>query len=167
MKYLAVIILASITLTVCSQKEESKYYFGFNLMQTMYGDMHHYGIICIAPNGAKSYEFTSKVNFVMQIAGLQDSRANPDTINFFVKYDISPRIIGTLWMLRYAEYPYRSKKFNFGWAKNVASPSDAQFEFLKQYGFENINSFIYGENAFRLLQDMMNLDWVNNYKSIE
>ncbi len=154
--------------TSFSQKEDkSKYYLGFNLVQTMFGEMVHYGIARVFENGDVEVTYMTRRNFLLQITGQQYSKANPDKIDFFEKYGINYLIVNNLWMLRYSEYPYRNRDMDMGWAQLPAKPSDAQMQILKQYGFENIDSFIYGDNALRLLKDMMSLEWVNNYKNIQ
>ncbi len=150
-----------------SQEDKSKYYLGFNLVQTMYGEMVHYGIARVFTDGEVEITYLTRRNFLLQITGQQISDANPDKKDFFEEHKINYLIMNNLWMLRYSEYPYRSQDYEFGWAKKTYGPSEAQINFLKKYGFKHIDSFIYGDNAFRLLKDMMNLEWVNNYKSLE
>ncbi|MFH2095413.1 MAG: hypothetical protein ABIJ16_06905 [Bacteroidota bacterium] len=167
--FMQALIIACFTVKAGAQEPEDKssYYFGFNLVQTMYGEMVHYGVARVYPDGTVKTTFISRRNFLLQIVGEQQSKANPNKEDLLEKYGVNYLIFNNLWMLRYSEYPYKTDLYDYGWARFPYGPSDAQLSYLKQYGFENIDSFIYGENAFRLWKDMMSLDWVNNYKSLE
>lgn len=171
MKYFIIfysyILLSLISISSYSQEDKSNYYFGFNLVQTMYGEMVHYGIARVFKDGEVEVTFISRRNFLLQITGQQFSKANPNKEDLFEKWGINFLIVNNLWMLRYSEYPYRSQDYDLGWAQLPMQPSESQLNLLKNYGFENIDSFIYGDNAFKLLKDMMSLEWVNNYRNIE
>lgn len=59
-------------------------------------------------------------------------------------------------------------KSSQGWAANKEAgflPSDKQMDILKTYGLQNINDFIYGENLYRLMKDLLDKTWQNAYKS--
>jgi len=55
-----------------------------------------------------------------------------------------------------------------GWAAHpdddmISVPSDEQMKILRQYGIKEVNEFITGDQAIRLLKDMMNSDWQKAY----
>lgn len=169
-KYILIIVfLTLITVGGISQEPGNptyKSYFGFNLVQTMYGGMVHFGIARVNADGTEEYRFCSRHIWLLEVSGHIYSEANTDTVNLFLKYDINPRMVAELWKLRYSEYPYKSQTESLGWAQKPYGPSDAQLAFLKKYGFKTISSFIYGEKAFQLLKDMMDPDWVSNYMNL-
>ncbi|GAB4284621.1 MAG: hypothetical protein Kow0068_09730 [Marinilabiliales bacterium] len=169
MKLLFQILLSLCVIFAIGQetpKPTYKSYFGFSLEQTMYGGMIHYGIARVHADGKEEYRYCSRHVWLLQVAGHIASEANPDTVNLFLKYDIDPKIVLDLWKLRYSEFPYKSQNQTMGWAQKPYGPSDAQLAFLKKYGFKTITSFVYGYNAFRLLKDMMDPDWVSNYMNL-
>ncbi len=96
----------------------------------------------------------------------------------FYKGGIQCSAVDELWRLRYGEYPFYGPGTGSnasvldptiagpGWAQKPLYPSPGQVEFLKPYGIQtNIIDIIYGENAFRLLADMQNSEWVSDYRS--
>jgi hypothetical protein len=85
-----------------------------------------------------------------------------------------------LWRLAYSEYPYNGPQTSGsgqnqsvgnpigpgpGWARDPLKPSEGQQNILQSYGPVFWNDIIHGENAFHLLHDMQDPDWVNRYKS--
>jgi hypothetical protein len=120
----------------------------------------------IYEDGTQEFKILSRYNWILQAYGVQESEANPDTINYFMKYNLEVKILGELWKLRYGEYPYKSQTEKFGWAQTPYCPSDAQLSYLKKYGFKYISTTIYGDNAFSLLRDMMSPEWVDNYTNL-
>lgn len=164
------ILISLLFSALCSFSQEKRvgeYYFGINFLQSAAGgNMLHYAIIHVVDDKMTITNQTRK-NFFLQMTGKQNSKANPENINFFRKHNIDFRIVNNLWMLFYSEYPNKSKTYDEGWAQLKYSPSPAQMEILKQYGMENKASWIYGDNLIRLLKDMMDIEWVNNYKSAQ
>ena len=89
--------------------------------------------------------------------------------------------LNDLWRLAYNEWPFYTAppKVNPqqqasvgnpigpgpGWAKEKINPSPGQQDILKKYGTTFFNDIIYGDNAFFLLHDMQDNDWVSTYKS--
>jgi len=113
--------------------------------------------------------YLTKTNFLFQITGQQDSKANPNHINYMKEYQIFWQTLDQLWKLKYNEYPYNRKhdQDTKGWAKMKFSPSPEQLRYLQQnYGSKNITDFIYGKNLFRLLKDMQDTGWVSNYMNM-
>lgn len=105
-----------------------------------------------------------------------------DTVIRHVLYKggLSCNPLNDLWRLAYKEWPFYAPtpKVNPqqasvsnpvgpgpGWAKEKHMPSQGQQEILKKYGTTFFNDIIYGENAFFLLKDMQDNDWVTSYKS--
>ena len=169
MRQFLIVILLLLTLFVSAQVDKKptyKSYFGFSLVQTMYGGMIHFGIVRVHSDGTEEYRYYGRHNWLLQVAGHLGSEANPDSVNLFLKYDVDPRMVLDLWKLRYSEYPYKSKTQKTGWAHKMYGPSEGQLTFLKKYGFETIVSFVYGDKAFQLLKDMMDPEWVDAYMNV-
>ncbi len=148
---------------------KTDWYFAVNLMQTVRGDLFHYAVIKKQRNGKWYSIFMTKQDFLLQITGQQDSKANPNHINYMKEYQIYWQTLDQLWKLRYSEYPYRKKYDDNekGWAKLKFAPSKGQMEYLKKnYGIKYITDFIYGKNLFKLLKNMQDTQWVEYYKSL-
>ena len=51
-----------------------------------------------------------------------------------------------------------------GWSEKPTVPGDRQMLLLNGYGIEHPTDLCIGEDFFRLLRDMGDPDWVNNYR---
>jgi len=64
-----------------------------------------------------------------------------------------------------------ASKTSLGWTTNENErniPSTKQMEYLcKNYNYCDIREFIYDENLFKLMKDMLDKNWQNSYKSIQ
>ena len=79
---------------------------------------------------------------------------------------IANDIIGDLWKLRFAKYPYGGALDTMGWTQNFDNlymPRPEQMNILKGYGIERIDDYIWGDNLFRLLKDIRNPVWIQTY----
>jgi len=87
-----------------------------------------------------------------------------------VRYEVDT-CVNQLWKLRYAIYPLAfANDDTLGWTNNVANPympKKGQMDILKNYGIEKINDYLWGDNLFRLLKDMSNKKWVEDYMKAE
>jgi hypothetical protein len=75
--------------------------------------------------------------------------------------------LDNLWKLRFWEYPYAvadGARTGKGWAEKPTIPGERQFEVLSDYGITHTTALCYGENMFRLLRDMGDPVWVDNYR---
>ena len=155
--------------TIYSFEVESstQYYLGFRILPTGTGVVRY--VVVYAPgNKIKSMVGISKMDFLNYAYGRIKSKTNPTKINFFTKYGIrDARTTNDLWRLRYRSYPYfKETADTLGWSANLTSqfiPSKKQMDFLKRYGVETINDVFWGENCFRLIKDMENPTWRQNY----
>jgi hypothetical protein len=149
---------------------EVEYYFGFNLIPNAMGALYHLALIKPQKNGSYKAKQLTREGFVAQASGLQYSDANPKGIDFFKKYNIEKPVllIESLWKLRYKEFPYHTNdKMEPGWSTNDSIPflpSPSQMKTLGNFGMFHMRDYIYGENAFRLLQFMSRPEWVKLYK---
>lgn len=125
----------------------------------------------------------TREQFVLQAQGLVPSVANPEQINLFRKYKVDvclpqgPDTVGrfvqdcgvfdNLWKLRFWDYPFRLVEGQHpgkGWAEKPDAPSPRQLLLLSDYGMLRMNDLAWGENAFRLLRDVGDSVWVDNYR---
>ncbi|MFH2141502.1 MAG: hypothetical protein ABIJ97_03700 [Bacteroidota bacterium] len=164
--FILVFSIGVLSLSFSQDNPGYKSYFGFSLNTGVSDATETFGIVRISDDGDMEFNIISRFNWILQAYGVQESEANTDSTNYFEKYNLEVKILGELWKIRYGEYPFKSQTEKFGWAQTPYTPSKAQLNYLKKYGFKNIGSVIYGENAFNLLRDMMSPEWVGNYSSI-
>lgn len=149
---------------------KTNFYFAITLTPTVNGRrMYNTAIVLKSLQGKWISTYVTKTSFLMQITGQQDSKANPNHINYTKEYQIFWQTLDQLWKLKYNEYPYdrRQNQDTKGWAKMKYSPSPEQLRFLQQhYGIKFITDFIYGKNLFRLMKDLQDPNWVSNYMNL-
>lgn len=130
--------------------------------------------------------------FLAAAHGLIASEANPSRDDLFIKYEVKDcsyyvdsvfrsttyncSIIDDLWKLRYKVYPIKADQKlklqnkiavpDVGWASTNFEMSWEQLAFLEKYGIKNRNDFFIGANAFRLLKDMQDPDWISAYAQL-
>jgi hypothetical protein len=147
---------------------ETDYFFGFNLVPNSIGNLYHVALIKLENNGTYKIKQITKETFIAQAKGLETSEANPQGIDLFEKFQIkNPNIIDDLWKLRYKKYPWSEENME-GYSSRVDSliflPSPGQLKTLENFGMFRMSDYIYGDNAFRLLQLMSKPEWVKLYK---
>ena len=157
------------SITFGNEEEEVEYFFGFNLIPNSVGGLFHVALIKPEKDGTYKIKQLTKENFVAQAKGKQVSLANPKGTDFFKKFQIdNPNIIDDLWRLRYKEFPYQTRTpVDPGWSTNDSIPflpSPGQLKTLENFGMFRMSDYIYGDNAFRLLQMMTRPEWVKLYK---
>ncbi len=162
-KLLLIILLTSL-FVFSQEKNVSQYYLGFRLIDNGAGELVRFGVVQVTPDGTEKITYINKINFFLQAAGEQESRANPDKINYWKTLKIDARNVNMLWKLKYAEFPYERSEDIEGWANLKYSASPGQLRYLSKYGFKkSITDFIYGEKAFQLLKDIQSPEWQYNY----
>jgi hypothetical protein len=148
---------------------KNEWHFGLSLATSSSGGMVRLGWIKIHEDGRQEIQWLTQRNFVMQASGQQPSRANPDRVNYFEKYQIRWDVFDILWKLRYSEWPYDDeRRQEQGWSGKMFVPSDAQWEYLgRNYGYSALSDFLHGENMWKLLQDVQDGNWVSQYSSLK
>jgi len=146
----------------------SKKYFGLSL-QPNFQDLITYAIIEInEKNGKKVVNrvFLSKSDWLHQIVGIQQSKANPEEKNMLKDAGIKgPDILDEVWKLRYSETPYAGSAVEKGWAGKPTIPTEGQLEMLQKFGIKTIGDYFYGENLLKLLKAMEDPGWVAEYQN--
>ncbi len=154
-------------------------FLAFNLMPGPNNSMVNFAIVTILPGGKKDVNFITQTEFVRLASGIMHSDVNPTAENFFSKYEVEEcgfsrdsifkktyffcSSLDQVWKLRYKTNPYGGGTDSLGWT-GASVPSPGQMNILKQYGAENLDDYIYGENAFKLLHDVQSYAWQSRYR---
>ena len=164
-----------------------EYHFAFNINSS-----HNLGLINYAVVGVRDGKIVSKKpmeikTFLLQAMGKQTSAANFENIDLFAAHNLSDCFykydsisdnysecftLEDLWTLRYSRNPIcpvgcipsPGMKID-GWSQGKFHPSWPQIQILQEYGVIQDSDFFYGENMFKLFQDLENPDWINKYKT--
>ena len=120
--------------------------------------------------------------FIKFASGFWPSIYNPKKINYFKLNNINCGVekdvnnitnhsycipLDSVWKLEYIYFPF-SNNAESGWAKGKYGPSEKQFNFLKEnYNVNSFeNSYFIDENLWKILIDIQNQEWIENYKSL-
>ncbi len=176
-----------------SEEEATDYYFAFKIMPSFTGELVQCAIIKKASNGEREkVQIIPTDQWVNEFTGYTKSLANPKGENLALKNDIyqipaeikalgdaevkkyvqarTLSILGNLWRLKYSTYPYHTDSdWGDGWAKNADEkitymPSQKQMDILSDYGIQGFSDFVKGEQAIRLMKDMLNKQWQQTYR---
>lgn len=166
-RLLFLIVISGLWFSLFSQdKKVAEYFLGYSIVVNSSGESVRFGMIRISPNGATKVTPLSKINFFLQAAGKQRSRANENKIDYWEQYQIHPKLIDELWKIKYSEYPFQRSGDIAGWANLKYAPSPGQLKYLSKYGFKkSVSDFIYGEKCFQLLKDLQSPDWQYDYQN--
>ncbi len=160
------------------------YTFGLTLTTGMNNELFTLFVVKEFEGKVLANEPVTRGQFVLQAQGGAPSKANPTNENLFRKYGVTSclppaemtggRIVMSdcgvfddLWKLRFWEYPFRQAEGQHpgkGWAETPNAPSDRQMLLLADYGMLYRHSMVKGEDLFRLLRDMGDSSWVDNYR---
>jgi hypothetical protein len=154
--------------------------FGVSLMTGQSSQL--FSLFLVKERGLEvlSTEPITREQFVLQAEGAVPSKANPTGENLFRRYGVAPCLhpdstrmlydcwaFDELWKLRFWEYPFvqtKGQQPGKGWAEKREAPSPRQMLLLSDYGILFLNGMARGENAFRLLRDVGDSSWVDNYR---
>lgn len=165
-----------------------KYDFAFNIGATYNTQLVTFSVVATRDGKIVYKRNITESSFIRQVAGLEYSKANPEKINYFEKYELTDCFykydsirdlyvdgyncfrLTDLWALRYGRNPLcggdcipaQGMLLN-GWAGNNFRPTWPQIQILQQYGIINIDDTFYGENMFRLFSDMKDSNWISRY----
>ncbi len=140
---------------------QSRYSFGISLISAG-ADEISYAIVRENPDSTREYIFLTKQSFLRQASGNEDSRANPDTINYFDEYGINPKILDVLWKLKHDVNPYGNET---GWGTESGAPSEGQYQMLAAFGIHNKSDYAFGDNLWRFLLKVSDPVWVGQYQT--
>ena len=158
--------------------------FGLSLSTGMNNDLFTLFVVKEFEGQVIANEPLTRGQFVLQAQGALPSKANAPGENLFQKYEVSgclapyaPEaghlvvtdcwVFDELWKLRFWEYPFRLGEGQHpgkGWAENRTTPSARQYLLLADYGILYLHSMARGPDVFRLLKDVSDSAWVDNYR---
>lgn len=156
------------------------YTFGLSLMTGMNNDLFTLFEVKELEGQVLEARPITRGRFVQEAVGGIPSRANSTGINLFRKYgvhgcllppelDDGRRVVSDcgvldeLWKLRFWEHPFQGGTGQ-GWAESRTQPSPRQMLLLANYGFYRLHDMVCGEELFRLLHDISDPEWVDNYR---
>lgn len=163
--------------------EPARWTFGLSLSPTSDGQLFSLFLVKVQDGTVRETRPLGREQFVKQAQGRMESMANKDKEDLFARFDIKAcylppdsvamgysvrdcSLLDDLWKLRYWEFPQHvaGNKAVQGWAAKPMKPSDRQMGLLAAYGLELVNGLVVGDDLFRLLHDMSDPNWVNNYR---
>jgi hypothetical protein len=122
-------------------------------------------------------------SFIRQVQGRTFSKANPEGEDLFRRYGVARctlpedsaqmgfltdcSALDDLWRLKFQSYPLKLEEGMhemLGWAGKPIQPDERQLLLLSDYGMKYVLDLVIGENMFRLLKDMGDREWVDNYR---
>jgi len=130
---------------------------------------------------AKRY-YTNKDEFIKVLSGYWPSPFNPNKTDYFkanhviggvfvndtfrVEIGYCPSL-DSLWKIRFSDWPFHGKN-EAGWSLNKMRPSLKQEEYLaKRYNIKQLDfDYIVDTNFWKLLYDVNDSTWIENYKFI-
>lgn len=189
--YLFFLALGFITiLSAFTTKDENlvQYEFAFNLATSYNSQLVSFAIVASRDGKVINKRFISETSFIRQVAGLELSKANPEKIDLFEKYELTDCFykydsikdlfvdgyncfrLTDLWALKYGRNPFcpgecipTEDMLVKGWATENFRPSWPQLQILQQYGVIYIDDLFHGEDMFRLFSDMKDSKWISTY----
>lgn len=163
-----------------SQQQPPNWTFGVSLMTGHSSQL--FSLYLVKEHGLQvvSTEPITREQFVLQAEGAVPSKANPTGENLFKRYGVTAClhpdstkalydcwVFDELWKLRFWEYPFapvQGQHAGRGWAEKREAPSPRQMLLLSDYGILYLNGLARGESAFKLLRDVSDSSWVDNYR---
>lgn len=161
-------------------QERARYEFGFSLNPTPQGELYSLFIYTVMNDQVIEGIPMRTKSFILQAAGLQESRANLEFLDLFNEYGIvhcgawvdelgvhtgfDCPAINDLWKLYYREDVAYNR--GSGWAAEEFRPSTRQQILLGAYrapAHEHWKGPYFGPDAFRLLRDMQDPEWIKTY----
>ena len=140
--------------------------------------------VCFLYNGRvlTQKKIMDKETFVKIVSGIWPSIYNPKRIDFFKEHDIDcamvtdsiteKKVVGclpmdSLWKIRFATYPFQNGS-EMGWSNKYYKPSPNQEKYLcERYAISHIDGdYFLDTNFWKLMKDVIDVSWIENYKSI-
>jgi len=140
--------------------------------------------VCYLYNGysMNRKRIVDKNTFIKFVSGEWPSIYNPNRIDFFEQNNISLTLktdssslkkyvdcvsLDSLWKIRFSTYPFIYNN-ELGWSNKLFKPSPNQEIYLKErYNINHIDGeYFLDTNFWLLLNDVVDTNWIKNYKSI-
>lgn len=175
------LLVASISLSV-QFKAELRTMFGVRVAYQATGEM--VTLVAFFSDGTmqSNRKFLSREQFIQYASGNWPSIYNRNRVDLFKLNEVEGGVfhdsisgkkipycfaLDELWKLRYKNDPFKGSNAQ-GWSQEMFTPSKGQQLYLqKNYGMENINvKFIIDTNFWKLLRDVQDSAWIENYMNI-
>lgn len=161
--------------------EPAHWEFGFSLATGMNNQLYTCFLVKIHEDKVIAKELITAEQFILQAKGLVKSKANPEGVDLFREHGIDlcnqdqastvqEQIdacdpFATVWKLRFQEWPFKEQggAHEPGWAETPLCPSERQMFLLHEYGMHHYLDAVYGAQAFALLKNVRDPEWVANY----
>ena len=140
--------------------------------------------VCFLNNGRvlTKKKIFDKESFIKIISGYWPSIYNPHRINYFEENNIGCGVeidsittkpislcnpFDSLWKIRFSTYPFQHNT-EMGWSNKMHKPSSKQEIYLyDRYNVGYVDAdFFLDTNFWRILRDVEDTAWIDNYKSL-
>lgn len=140
--------------------------------------------VCYIDNGTTltQKKIVDRESFFKIVTGKWPSVFNPQRKNYFEENNVAIDIvkdsvtfkdvfvcpaIDSLWKLRFSTYPFVDNA-GAGWSNKYFKPSPGQEKYLfDTYNVRQVDTdYFLGDNLWKILKDVTDKDWIENYKSI-
>lgn len=156
--------------------------FGLQVRFQMVTQMYTFVAFLDNGHGLTYKKILTTDDFVKIASGHWPSIYNPNRENLFEKNNVFCGMfqdslmlhavpycfpVDSLWKLRYSEFPFRSMQAK-GWAGRESRPSDRQIKYLQEnYNVYNLdNEYFLDTNMWKILRDVRDSTWIQNYISL-
>ncbi|MBK6629442.1 MAG: hypothetical protein IPG35_17950 [Flavobacteriales bacterium] len=159
------------------------YSFGISLATSLNSQLMSCFVVKVFEGEVIATEPLTRDQFLLQVRGLAQSKANPHGTDLFAEHGVDAckvqqaedgrrivpycEVLDDLWKLRFWEYPLHvqdGQRVGKGWAEEPLNPSPRQMLLLSKYGLRHPTDLCHGEAMFRLLSDVSDPDWADNYR---
>ncbi|HMQ77184.1 MAG TPA: hypothetical protein PKE21_14040 [Flavobacteriales bacterium] len=157
--------------------------FGISLATSLNSQLLSCFVVKVFEGEVIGTEPVTRDQFLQQVRGLVPSKANPQSADLFAEHGVDAcqvqlaedgrrivpycEVLDDLWKLRFWEYPLHvqdGQRVGKGWAEQPLNPSPRQMLLLSNYGLRHPTDLCHGEAMFRLLRDVSDPEWVDNYR---
>ena len=75
--------------------------------------------------------------------------------------------VDSLWKVRYSDFPFKGSTEK-GWSNDFNKPSRKQAQYLEEnYGVKNVDhDYFLDSNLWKILRDVRDPEWIENYKAL-
>ncbi|MBL8010510.1 MAG: hypothetical protein JNJ64_07875 [Flavobacteriales bacterium] len=159
------------------------YSFGISLATSLNSQLMSCFLVKVFEGEVIATEPLTRDQFLLQVRGLAQSKANPHGTDLFAEHGVDAckvqqaedgrrtvpycEVLDELWKLRFWDYPLHvqdGQRVGKGWAEEPLNPSPRQMLLLSNYGLRHPTDLCHGDAMFRLLRDVSDPDWVDNYR---
>lgn len=182
------LIIASIwvvlTAWLLPEEGEPTFVFGVRIAMGSNSEMTSFIAMRYSPDGyLREKKMMRRDDFIRVLSGYWPSTFNPKRLDYFKLERVEGGVVvvdGTkstypqcqaldsLWKIRFSNFPYRGGS-DEGWSQEMYKPSLKQEKYLAdRYNIKHLDlDYIINDKFWQLLRDVMDREWVANYKSLQ